>query len=89
MTFADFDALPCGEDADELLEQVADGRSDQRSEHQVGCVHCQAGLGGVRQRVGPPDRQRSRAIYPFRTGSSSPSWIGSDVWRRTPGTPWN
>jgi uncharacterized alkaline shock family protein YloU len=36
--------LPCGADVDLLLEQVADGRSADRSVHQRQCVHCQAAL---------------------------------------------
>lgn len=36
--------LACGADVDELLEQAADGRADQLSEHQRHCPHCQAAL---------------------------------------------
>ncbi len=36
--------LPCGADADDVLEQVADGRADIFTEHQRGCPHCQAAL---------------------------------------------
>jgi uncharacterized alkaline shock family protein YloU len=37
-------ALACGEDIDRLLEQAADGRADQLTEHQAQCVHCRAAL---------------------------------------------
>lgn len=37
--------LPCGRDADAILEQVADGRSAERDAHQQDCPHCQAALG--------------------------------------------
>lgn len=40
--------LPCGADVDELLEQVAAGHGADLSEHQRGCVHCQAALGELR-----------------------------------------
>jgi uncharacterized alkaline shock family protein YloU len=32
--------LPCGAEVAELIEQVAAGRGDQRSDHQVTCPHC-------------------------------------------------
>ena len=40
----DLQSLPCGADVDQLLEQAADGNSDQLTDHQRGCVHCQAAL---------------------------------------------
>lgn len=36
--------LACGSDVDDLLEQVADGRGGQPTDHQTHCVHCQAAL---------------------------------------------
>ncbi len=36
--------LPCGAEIDPLLEQVADGRADNRDAHQRDCVHCQAAI---------------------------------------------
>jgi uncharacterized alkaline shock family protein YloU len=36
--------LACGEDVDELIEQAADGRAAQLTEHQQQCPHCQAAL---------------------------------------------
>lgn len=36
--------LPCGADADELIEQAARGRAGQLTGHQRGCPHCQAAL---------------------------------------------
>lgn len=38
------DRLSCGADIDELIEQVADGRGNQRTGHQHSCPHCQAAL---------------------------------------------
>ena len=37
-------ALPCGTDIDDLLEQVAEGHAEDRSEHQRQCPHCMATL---------------------------------------------
>jgi uncharacterized alkaline shock family protein YloU len=37
-------ALPCGTDIDDLLEQVAEGHAEHRSEHQQQCPHCTATL---------------------------------------------
>jgi uncharacterized alkaline shock family protein YloU len=34
--------LPCGVEVAELVEQVAAGRGDQRSDHQATCPHCSA-----------------------------------------------
>jgi uncharacterized alkaline shock family protein YloU len=34
--------LPCGAEVSELIEQVAAGGGDQRSDHQVTCPHCSA-----------------------------------------------
>jgi uncharacterized alkaline shock family protein YloU len=34
--------LPCGAEVAELVEQVAIGRGEQRSEHQATCPHCSA-----------------------------------------------
>lgn len=39
------DRLPCGAQVDELLEQVAEGHGGDLTDHQRGCVHCQAALG--------------------------------------------
>jgi uncharacterized alkaline shock family protein YloU len=36
--------LACGADVDELIEQAADGRAGQLTDHQRGCLHCQAAL---------------------------------------------
>jgi uncharacterized alkaline shock family protein YloU len=40
----DMTSLPCGADVDDLLEQVAQGRSADQDTHQRHCVHCQAAL---------------------------------------------
>lgn len=40
----DTGSLACGENIDELLEQAADGRADQLTEHQRTCPHCRAAL---------------------------------------------
>lgn len=36
--------LACGRSADALVEQVSDGRADERDRHQRNCPHCQAAL---------------------------------------------
>jgi uncharacterized alkaline shock family protein YloU len=36
--------LACGADADDLLEQAADGHAGQLTDHQRHCLHCQAAL---------------------------------------------
>ena len=36
--------LACGTDVDELIEQAADGWAGQLTDHQRGCLHCQAAL---------------------------------------------
>ena len=43
-TLLQADRLPCGHDVDEILEQVADGRAEQLTNHQRRCVHCQAAI---------------------------------------------
>lgn len=43
-TLLQTDALACGHDVDQILEQVADGHADELSAHQRGCVHCQAAI---------------------------------------------
>lgn len=45
MTTPDPDRLRCGRTTDDILDQVADGRGDQRDGHQQSCPHCQAVLG--------------------------------------------
>lgn len=50
--------LPCGADVDELLEQASEGRADQLTEHQEGCVHCQAALREF-SRIWAPVRARA------------------------------
>jgi uncharacterized alkaline shock family protein YloU len=37
-------SLACGADVDELIEQAAYGRAGQLTDHQRGCLHCQAAL---------------------------------------------
>jgi uncharacterized alkaline shock family protein YloU len=36
--------LRCGRSAEDTLAQVADGRGDERDDHQMRCPHCQAAL---------------------------------------------
>ncbi len=36
--------VACGADVDELIEQAAYGRAGQLTDHQRGCLHCQAAL---------------------------------------------
>lgn len=38
------DRLACGRFADDVLDQVADGRGELRDDHQRRCPHCQAAL---------------------------------------------
>lgn len=59
--------LACGRSGDDVLEQVALGRGDQRDAHQARCVHCQAALTeagrlwapvaslAAREEIPPPD----------------------------------
>ena len=43
-TLLQADTLPCGHDVDEVFEQVAEGHADDLTDHQRGCVHCQAAI---------------------------------------------
>lgn len=45
--------LACGASVDELLEQVADGLTEQLTPHQRQCPHCQAALAEFRQLWAP------------------------------------
>ena len=53
--------LACGADVDELIEQAADGRAGQLTDHQRGCPHCQAAL-----------RELSRVWEPVRDLAAEP-----------------
>ena len=60
-TLLQLDELPCGADLDELFEQVAEGRGDELTDHQSGCVHCQAAV-----------REFERLWTPVRTAVRTP-----------------
>jgi uncharacterized alkaline shock family protein YloU len=51
--------LPCGAEVAELVEQVATGRGDQRSDHQVTCPHCSTLLPEL-DRLWAPMRELTR-----------------------------
>jgi uncharacterized alkaline shock family protein YloU len=51
--------LPCGAEVAELVEQVATGRGEQRSDHQVACPHCSALLPEL-DRLWAPMREFTR-----------------------------
>ena len=53
--------LACGAEVDELIEQAADGRAGQLTDHQRGCPHCQAAL-----------REFSRVWEPVRDLAAEP-----------------
>lgn len=55
--------LACGASVDELLEQVADGHADTRTEHQRHCPPCQAGLAEF-TRVWAPVREAAATPLP-------------------------
>lgn len=48
--------LPCGAGLVALLEQVDEGRADQRSAHQAACPYCQAALDEARRALAKVDR---------------------------------
>src|SRR5580704_2881830 len=60
--------LACGMDADELLEQAADGYAGQLTGHQQECPHCQAAL-----------QEFSRVWEPVRRLASEPVAIPAAV----------
>ena len=53
--------LACGAEVDALIEQAADGRAVQLTDHQRGCPHCQAAL-----------REFSRVWEPVRDLAAEP-----------------
>ncbi len=53
--------LACGADVDALIEQAANGRAGQLTDHQRGCPHCQAAL-----------REFSRVWEPVRDLAAEP-----------------
>lgn len=61
--------LPCGAELEPLLEQIADGRADQRTTHQRGCRYCTAALdegdrlwGSVRELAAEPVEVPERIV---------------------------
>lgn len=67
--------LPCGEDLDRLLEQVADQLPAVRPEHQAVCPHCRAALAELTVTFAP---LRELAAEPVR----APGWLGEAVMAR-------
>ncbi len=78
--------LPCGAEVAELVEQVAAGRGDQRSEHQVTCPHCSALLPELdrlwapigeftREQVAPPPGLVTAVIRQVRRLVAA-AWLG-------------
>ena len=61
------DRLACGADVDELLEQVAAGRSEALSLHQRDCVHCRPALRELQTFWAPVDAATSLSV-PVPTG---------------------
>jgi uncharacterized alkaline shock family protein YloU len=54
--------LDCGADVDDLLEQVADGHADRRTDHQQHCPHCQAALLELADVWAPVHRLASQSV---------------------------
>ena len=73
------DRLPCGASVDDLVDQVADGRSQERTPHQVSCPHCQAALAEYDRLLGPV---RELAAEPV----SVPDTVLVEVLRRIRGS---
>ena len=80
----DLDHLACGCDVNEVIEQVAEGRADQLTEHQLDCPACQAALQEF-SRLWEPVRRLAAEPVPVPAGikAAVASQIGklvSDVW---------
>jgi len=80
----DLDHLACGCDVNEVIEQVADGRAGQLTEHQRDCPACQAALQEF-SRLWEPVRRLAAEPVPVPAGikAAVASQIGklvSDVW---------
>ena len=76
--------LPCGADVGDLLEQASDGRADELTDHQAGCVHCQAALREF-SRIWEPVRSQAAEIIPVPRGLTSAvqdrvRMLMADVW---------
>ena len=67
-TLLEGDTLPCGHKVDDLLEQVADGRAGQLTQHQQGCVHCQAAIS-----------EFTRLWAPVRASPSTSPWTDNVI----------
>jgi uncharacterized alkaline shock family protein YloU len=77
--------LACGTDSSELLAQVAEGRADQRDDHQRHCPHCQATLAEYARLWAPFDELAAievhappglvdRALATIRETAGPPGW---------------
>ena len=62
-TLLQADTLACGHSVDEVFEQVADGRADRLTDHQRGCLHCQAAVAEF-TRLWAPVQASTRAPVP-------------------------
>ena len=54
--------LPCGHNVDELLEQAADGQTENLTVHQRTCVHCQSALREFRRLWEPVHRLAAEPV---------------------------
>ena len=68
-------ALPCGREVDELLEQIADGRGEDRDAHQRNCPHCQAALAELAALWQPVRELAAEPVQP-------PAMLAETVMRR-------
>ncbi len=66
------DRLPCGTDLEDLLDQVADGHSAERSTHQLTCAYCQSALDEI-ERLWEPVRR----LAGERVVAPPDSWLPS------------
>src|SRR3712207_4243734 len=54
--------LPCGRELGGIVEQVTDGRGDERDAHQDGCRYCQAALEDTERLWGPVRRYAEESV---------------------------
>lgn len=77
--------IACGAAVDDLLEQVADRPGSPRTDHQRGCVHCQAALAEFESLWAPlhaaagedvhaPEGLVERVLDRMRAAVGSPEW---------------
>ncbi|GAA3219103.1 hypothetical protein GCM10017691_02290 [Pseudonocardia petroleophila] len=77
--------LACGREVQGVLDQVADGRADERDPHQQGCPHCRAALAEydrlwapvrdlAAERVEAPDSILEAALEKIRQAVEHTDW---------------